>query len=62
MLGPAIGANVAVFGVVKGSTTALSGLTYTPDAYEEFRASDHSFVAAYFPFSQPENHHLRGEG
>jgi hypothetical protein len=46
MLGPAIGANVAVFGVVKGSTTALSGLTYTPDAYEEFRASDHSFVAA----------------
>jgi predicted permease len=42
----------------------LTGSTYSPDAFDEFRARNHSFqdVSAWFAFSQPENIHLRGKG
>lgn len=44
--------------------TGLTTLTYTADAYDQFRDRNHSFddVAAYFPFAPPENWHLRGAG
>jgi predicted permease len=42
----------------------LSGSTYSPDAFDEFRERNRSFqdVTAWFAFSQPENIHLRGKG
>lgn len=42
----------------------LSGSTYSPDAFDEFRERNRSFqdVTAWFVFSQPENIHLRGKG
>ncbi|MGH9772861.1 MAG: ADOP family duplicated permease, partial [Candidatus Acidiferrales bacterium] len=45
-------------------TTALSGLTYSADAYEEFRDRNRSFqsVTGYFAFTRPDNFRLTGHG
>jgi predicted permease len=44
--------------------TGLSDLTYSVDAYEEFRDRNRSFqsVTGYFAFSQPDNYNLTGYG
>jgi predicted permease len=44
--------------------SGLSSMTYSVDAYEEFRARNRSFqdVTAYFPFYPPENDRLGGHG
>lgn len=44
--------------------TGLSSLTYSVDAYEEFRDRNRSFqdITGYFPFSTPENERLEGHG
>ena len=44
--------------------SGLSSLTYSPDAYDEYRERTRSFedVAAYMGFSASENIHLRGRG
>lgn len=46
---------------VKGES-GLSSLTYSVDAYEEFRTRNRSFedVTGYFAFSSPDNYRLRG--
>ena len=42
----------------------LSGMTYSADAFDEFRQRNRSFqdVGAYFAFSKADNVHLRGNG
>ncbi|MGH9656840.1 MAG: ABC transporter permease, partial [Bryobacteraceae bacterium] len=44
--------------------SGLSSLTYSVDAYEEFRSRTQAFqdVTGYFPFSSPDNVNLTGHG
>ncbi len=44
--------------------SGLSSLTYSADAYDEFRERSRSFqnVTGYFPFSTPDNFRLTGHG